>query len=254
MIRVVVVGRGGTGKTTTVALAARWLCDHGWGPVLLVDADPDQSLAEMVGADLAGRGVRTIAELLEDTFIAGTGTTIGVSPSERIEARIWEEGLYEGVGFDLIALGTKWVEGCYCLPDAALKQALSRFVRPYAYLLVDSPAGLEHLNRRIADEVDVMIDLIGASKKSFDHVARAQRVADESHVRYGRFVVAGGYQVDPGIERRALAAGLPYIGRVENDPLVAEFTLEGRSVFELPPGNPALASVGRLLERAGILS
>ncbi|KAF5044603.1 hypothetical protein DSECCO2_490060 [anaerobic digester metagenome] len=254
MIRVVVVGRGGTGKTTTVALAARWLCEHGQGPILLVDADPDQSLAEMVGADLAGAGVKTIAELLEETFITGKGTTTGIAPSERIEGRIWEEGVYEGQGFDLIALGTKWVEGCYCLPDAALKRALVRFVRPYTCLLIDSPAGLEHLNRRVADEVDLVIDLVGASKKSFDHVARAKRVADESHVRYDRFVVAGGFQVDSSMEERALATGLPYIGRVENDPLVAEFTLEGRSVFELPADNPGLASVGRLLERAGLLS
>ena len=254
MIRVVLVGRGGTGKTTTVALAARWLCDHGKGPVLLVDADPDQSLAEMVGADLAGAGVRTIAELLEETFISGTGTTMGVAPSERIEGRIWEQGVFEGEGFDLIALGTKWVEGCYCLPDAALKRALGRFARPYAFLLIDSPAGLEHLNRRVADEVDLVIDLVGASKKSFDHVARAKRVADESNVRYSRFVVAGGFQVDPSMEERAIATGLPYIGRVENDPLVAEFTLDGRSIFELPADNAGLASVGRLLERAGLLS
>ncbi len=253
MIRIVVVGRGGTGKTTTVALAARWLCEHGAGPVLLVDADPDQSLAEMVGADLAGAEVRTIAELLEETFIAGTGTTAGVAPSDRIEGRIWEDGLYEGDCFDLIALGTKWVEGCYCLPDAALKRALERFARPYAYLLIDSPAGLEHLNRRVADEVDLIVDLVGASKKSFDHVARARRVADESGVRYNRFVVAGGYQVDPSIEERTRATGLPYIGRVESDPLVAEFALEGRSLFELPPDNPGLVSVGRLLERAGLL-
>ena len=252
MIRVVVVGRGGTGKTTTVALAARWLCEHGQGPILLVDADPDQSLAEMVGADLASAGVKTIAELLEETFIAGTGTTAGIAPSERIEARVWAEGLYEGDCFDLVALGTKWLEGCYCLPDAALKRALERMVRQYRYLLIDSPAGLEHLNRRIAEEVELIVDLVGASKKSFDHVARARRVADESGVRYDRFVVAGGYQVDPALESLAASTGMPYVGPVKNDPVVAAFTLEGRSLFEIPPDNPGLASVGAVLERAGL--
>ena len=252
MIRVVVVGRGGTGKTSFVALAARWLCEHGGGPILLVDADPDQSLAEMVGADLARAGVRTIAELLEETFIAGSGTTTGVAPSERIEGRIWEEGLYEGKCFDLVALGTKWVEGCYCLPDAALKRALERLVRQYRYLVIDSPAGLEHLNRRVADEVDLVVDLVGASKKSFDHVARARRVADESGVRYGRFVVAGGYQLEPGMEALTSSTGLFYAGRVEADAELAEFVLEGRSLFELPADNPALASVGVVLGRMGI--
>ena len=253
MIRVVVVGRGGTGKTSFVALAARWLCEHGGGPILLVDADPDQSLAEMVGADLAGAGVKTIAELLEATFIAGKGTTTGIAPSERIEARVWEEGLYEGDCFDLVALGTKWLEGCYCLPDAALKRALERMVWQYRYLLIDSPAGLEHLNRRIAEEVELIVDLVGASKKSFDHVARARRVADESGVRYGRFVVAGGYQVDPSTETLAASTGMPYVGRIENDPVVAGFALEGRSLFDLPSDNPGLLSIGSILERAGLV-
>lgn len=252
MIRIVVVGRGGTGKTSFVALAARWLCEHGGGPILLVDADPDQSLAEMVGADLAQAGVRTIAELLEETFIAGTGTTAGVAPSERIEGRIWEEGLYEGDCYDLVALGTKWVEGCYCLPDAALKRALERLVRQYRYLMIDSPAGLEHLNRRIAEEVDLIVDLVGASKKSFDHVARARRVADESGVRYGRFVVAGGYQIDSATEALASSTGTPYVGGVAADPEVAAFALEGRSLFELPADNAGLASVGAVLTEAGI--
>jgi CO dehydrogenase maturation factor len=151
-----------------------------------------------------------------------------------------------------VALGTKWVEGCYCLPDAALKRALERLVRQYRYLLIDSPAGLEHLNRRITEEVDLIVDLVGASKKSFDHVARARRVADESGVRYGRFVVAGGYQVDSAMESLASSTGMPYVGRVEADPVVAAYTLEGRSLFDLPPGNPGLASVGAILGRAGL--
>lgn len=42
---IVSTGRGGTGKTTFAALAARYL----ESPFLLIDLDPDQNLADMLG-------------------------------------------------------------------------------------------------------------------------------------------------------------------------------------------------------------
>ena len=180
----VTMGRGGTGKTTFVALMAKYLIDQGKTPLLLVDADPDQNLAEMVGVDLEASGRKTIAELLSETFIQRGGTTVGIPPSKRIENRIWEEGLYEGDKFDLFSVGTKWVEGCYCLPDAALKNALAAITRQYRYILIDSPGGLEHLNRKIASDVDTIFDVMGPSSKSFAHVKRAHRVIEEVGIRF----------------------------------------------------------------------
>jgi len=175
----VTMGRGGTGKTTFVSLMARYFIENRATPLLLVDADPDQNLAEMVGVDLEASGKKTIAELLSETFITTGGTTIGIPPSTRIENRIWQEGLYEGKQFDLLSVGTKWIEGCYCMPDAALKNALSAITRQYRYILIDSPGGLEHLNRKIASDVDTIFDVMGPSSKSFAHVRRAHRVIDE---------------------------------------------------------------------------
>ena len=91
---------------------------------MLVDADPDQNLAEMIGVDLREKGKMTIPELLVDTFLEQGGTTVGIPPTERAESKIWTHGLYEGEDFDFMAVGTKWVEGCYCMPNAALKGAL----------------------------------------------------------------------------------------------------------------------------------
>ena len=98
-----------------------------------------RTLPRWSAIDLESAGKKTIAELLSETFIEKGGTTIGIPPSRRIENRIWEQGLYEGKNFDLLSVGTKWVEGCYCLPDAALKNALSSITRQYQYILIDSP-------------------------------------------------------------------------------------------------------------------
>jgi CO dehydrogenase maturation factor len=249
MKTIVTMGRGGTGKTSFVALMAKYLIENGSVPLLLVDADPDQNLAEMAGIDLEAAGKKTIAELLSDTFIARGGTMAGIAPSRRIENRLWEEALYEGVSFDLLAVGTKWVEGCYCLPDAALKNALGAITRQYRYILVDSPGGLEHLNRKITGDVDIIFDIMGPSRKSFAHVRRAHRVIGEVGIRFGRFYTVGGYGF-PGDLRKQTEAetGLPFAGKVDEDPAVAERVLAGRSLLDTPRDSPAFRSISAILD------
>lgn len=243
------MGRGGTGKTTFVALMTKYLLEHRETPILLVDADPDQNLAEMVGVDLESAGKRTIADLLSETFIQQGGTMAGIAPSKRIESRLWSEGLYEGEGFDLLAVGTKWVEGCYCLPDAALKNALGTITKQYRYILIDSPGGLEHLNRRITGDVDIIFDVMGPSSKSFAHVRRAHRVIREVGIRFGRFFVIGGYGFPANLQDRAGSeTDLPYAGKIDEDPAVAERVMAGRSLLDIPSESLAYRSVSRILD------
>lgn len=252
MKRLVTMGRGGTGKTSFVALMTKYFIEVGETPLLLVDADPDQNLGEMVGVDLRDVGKKTISELLIETFIERGGTTVGVPPSERIESRIWAEGMYEGEFFDFIAVGTKWVEGCYCMPDAALKGALETLTKNYEYVLIDSPAGLEHLNRRIASQVDDIFDIIDPSKKSFDHVQRAYRVAKEVKINFKNFYIIGGFRFPRSLEPEARrATQLQYLGKIAYDEKVEEYVLSGRSLLELPPDSPAYVSVKEILRQAG---
>ena len=118
MNSIVSMGRGGTGKTSFIALLTKYFIELKETPLLLIDADPDQNLAEMVGVDLD----KTISEALYE-FLNEGGSLTGTSPLERIEPEILES-LYEGESFDLLAIGTKWKEGCYCLPNDLLKKIL----------------------------------------------------------------------------------------------------------------------------------
>jgi CO dehydrogenase maturation factor len=166
MKTLVTIGRGGTGKSSFTALMTKYFVETNQTPLLLVDADPDQNLAEMVGVDMKEVGKSTIADLLVSTFIERGGTTIGVPPTERIESKIWEKGLFESDNFDFLSGGTEGVEGCYCMPNAALKGALGSLTKNYKYVLIDSPAGIEHLNRRITSKVNDIFDILDHSKKS----------------------------------------------------------------------------------------
>ncbi|NWG10516.1 AAA family ATPase [Candidatus Bathyarchaeota archaeon] len=252
MKTIVTIGRGGTGKTSFVALMAKHLIEAGDTPLLLVDADPDQNLAEMVGVDLKQEGKKTISELLVETFLEQGGTTVGIAPTERIENKIWTYGMYEGNFFDFLALGTKWVEGCYCMPNAALKGALESLTKTYKYVLIDSPAGLEHLNRRITSKVDDIFDVIDPSKKSFDHVERAYRIAQEVKIDFKTFYVVGGFRFPTSLEEQAKKAlRFEFLGKIAHDKMVEEHVLAGKSLLDLPLDSPAYASVREIMRKAG---
>jgi len=254
MKTLVTMGRGGTGKTSFVALMTKYFMEINKVPLLLVDLDPDQNLAEMVGVDLEREGIRTISELIMETFLKKGGTIIGVPPTERIENTIWERGLYEGDLFDLIAVGTKWIEGCYCLPDAALKGALSSMVKKYEFILIDSPAGLEHLNRKITTNVDDIFDVIGPSNKSFEHVKRASRIVSEVGIGFNHFFIVGGYQLPSDLESTVQkSTGQEYLGKIALDAQVQDAVMAGKSLLNLSKGSVAYQSVKQLMEKAGYL-
>jgi CO dehydrogenase maturation factor len=252
MKTLVTIGRGGTGKTSFVALMTKYFVTIGDSPMLLVDADPDQNLGEMVGVDLKQEGKMTISELLMETFLVQGGTTVGVAPTERIESKIWMQGMHEGDCFDFVSLGTKWVEGCYCLPNAALKKALESLTKNYKYVLIDSPAGLEHLNRRITSKVDDVFDIIDPSKKSFDHVERAYRIATEVKIDFKNFYVVGGFRFPENLEEDARKAlRFDFVGKIARDEKIEEYVLAGKSLLDLPSDSPGYVSVEKIMEKTG---
>src|SRR4030066_508197 len=252
MKTIVTIGRGGTGKTSFVALMTKYFVDIGDTPLLLVDADPDQNLGEMVGVDLKEVGKRTISELLVETFLEKGGTTVGVPPTERIENTIWAHGMYENDLFDFVAVGTKWVEGCYCMPNAALKGALESLTKNYKYVLIDSPAGLEHLNRRITSKVNDVFDILDHSKKSMDHVRRAYRIAREVNIEFDNFSLVGGYRFPEKLGGKAeTELKFKYLGKILADEQLDDYVLNGKSLLDLPPDNAAYLSVKEIMKTAG---
>ena len=252
MKTLVTMGRGGTGQTSFVALQTKYFLEQNEMPLLLVDLDPDQNLAEMVGVDLEKEGIKTIAELVTETFIKKGGTMTGIAPKERIESQVLKEGMYEGSHFDLIAIGTKWVEGCYCMPDAALKRALESLSKNYTYVLVDSPAGLEHLNRKVTAQVSDIFDVMGPSHKSLLHVQRADRITREVGITFDRFFLVGGCLFPPSLEKRGqIETGQQFLGKIVFDPIIQESVIAGRSLLNVPCSSPAYRSVSALMENAG---
>ena len=250
---IVVTGRGGTGKSTFTSLFTRFLGESGVEPLLLVDSDPDESLAEMLGLDLKSEGKRSIADVLSEILEERKMTRMtGMTPTEKIEPFLFNDTLYEGRSFfDFVGVGTKWIAGCYCLPDRSLGQIMDKWSNNYAYVIVDSPAGVEHLNRRITKKVGDVFNILDPSKKSFDNAARSHRIMNEVDIEFENYYLVGGYRFPESLEEEAMNQPFPYLGRIMPDETVQEFNLEGRSLLELPSDSPTYTSVKAIAAKAG---
>jgi CO dehydrogenase maturation factor len=238
---IVSTGRGGTGKSTFVALASRYLNS----PKLLIDLDPDESLADMVGVDLSGKTISyALYNVIEENKGAGrTGYNLLSDAMQSI--------LYKGKEFDFIALGTKFAVGCYCAPDAVLKDLIPTLVQDYQEVLVDSPAGLEHFNRKVVMDIDDLFVILDPSEKSTKHIERVKDIIREVKVSYNHLYLIGNYRFTEKTEEYLRSTGETYLGKIDYDPDVRQYNLEGRSLLDLPQDSLAALCVRNILMKAG---
>jgi len=244
--KIVCTGRGGTGKTTFVALLAKYLPHP-----LLVDADSDQNLADMLGVDLDEEGIRTISEVLFDIQKERSYEELGSLPlPEKIEYLLNTSCLYESERFDIISIGVKWTRGCYCMPNNVLRSIIPKMADSYEYTIIDSPGGLEHLNRRVVSEVDDIFVILDPSRKALKNVERMRKIASEIGIRFSNLYLITNYRFKEDAGKYVQDMG-DYLGKIEYDPLLEKYSWSGRSLLELPSNSPALSSVEKILKRAG---
>jgi len=250
-------GRGGTGKSTFVALLARYLKT----PLLLLDIDPDQSLANMLGVELEETRVKTeidrevalktlsdLAEELEDEdafFEMGAGP-----PFVKIAFLLENYSYYRSDEFDLFSLGPRWTEGDYRSANFLFEFIIPTIGQYYKNILIDSPAGLEHLNRRIVPKVDDLFIILDPSMKSIKHVERVKKIAQAVGLQYEHLYLVGNHEFYPEAEQLIQSTDEVYLGKLEYDARVRDYNLKGKPLWELPPDSTACLSIKELLAGA----
>ena len=263
MRKMVAVGRGGVGKTSFIALMAKLLKDK--GSLLLIDADPDESLAELLGIDLDKLQINTISDVLFDVRYDKINQRLkSFTLAEKIEFLVNQRALCEGRDFDLLSIGAKWTEGCYCQANNILKGLISELQKNYDYVLIDSPAGLEHLNRRVTSSIDDIFVILDPTKKALQHLERAYRIISEIRIKFTNFWLLGNFRLSdellssikeriPSLLRKEKGGQgrAECIGRLEYDRNVQDFNFQGKSLFQLPEDSPVFASLKRIAAAAG---
>ena len=249
-IQIAVAGKGGTGKTTFCALLIRYLIDKGKKPVLAVDADANANLNEALGLEIENE---TVSELIAKTKDLH-GIPEGMSQETYIEYRL-NASLSEGKDVDLLVMGGPEGPGCFCFPNNILRKYLDNLTKGYRYIVMDNEAGLEHISRRTTQDVDVLFVISDNSVRSVRSAKRVNELVKQIKTKVKKIYLVLTRATEQDIEdlkEEIEKTGLPLVGTVPADPLVTEFDIKGKPLFELPEDSAAVRAAYRILDTLNI--
>lgn len=246
---IAVVGKGGTGKTTFLALTARYLLEKEKGTVLAVDADPNANLNEALGMEVT----TTISTLIDQTKDP-KALPVGMTKETFIEYKL-QQSLVETQKLDLLVMGGPQGPGCYCYPNDLLRKYMERLDEGYDYLVIDNEAGMEHISRRTIQDIDYLFIISDASVRGVRTAKRAYSLVKNLKTKVGDIylvVTKGTQEIMEGLKPAIEETGISMIGWIPFDDLVLQYDVDGRPLFELPVDAPVVKSVYEILKKAGI--
>jgi CO dehydrogenase maturation factor len=244
MRKLAVVGKGGVGKTAFAAMLARVLLEGGAaGRLLAIDADPALGLTHALGMQ-ADKTMGQVREAILEAARSGVEAQMA-EMAVTLDYMVLE-ALAETDDLALLAMGRSESLGCYCAVNDILRRAIRILSDRFDTVLIDGEAGLEQLNRQVMDELDRLIIVSDSSSRGLQTVALLKEmVEDKNVIRCARMGLV--FNRTQGNEDRLAEAagrlGIDVLGFVPEDPVVADFDMEARSLLELPADCAALAAV-----------
>ena len=238
-MKVAITGKGGVGKTTLSSTLARLYADEG-RTVLAADVDPDANLGlalgltqEEVDSIVPISKMRTLVE--ERTGANAANKFFKLNP---YVADIPDELSKEINGVKLLVMGTVDVggSGCVCPEHVMLKSILSAMTyRKDDVVIMDMEAGLEHLGRGTAANMDQFIVVIEPGARSVQTYRNVKRLASDLGVKRVR-VVAN--KVRDAQDEEFVKANIPQqdlLGMIHYNTEVIDADRQGKSPYDFSP-------------------
>jgi CO dehydrogenase maturation factor len=247
---VAITGKGGTGKTTIACLLIRHLLQSGRRPILAVDADPDSNLPEALGI-APDKTISTIGRTREEFFTSRAAVPAGM-PKEAYLDLTLHQALIETKDIDLLVMGRPEGAGCYCYINNVLRKHLEMLGKNYPYVIIDNEAGLEHLSRRTAQQVDALVIVSDYSLNGLRAATRIRDLASDMQLSIGsRSLIVNNAptEIDPRFSQEVADTGIELLGYVPEDSQVPQYDIERRPLVTLAGSSPAAAAADRIAAR-----
>ncbi len=237
MVKLLVFGKGGSGKSTLTALIAGNLARRGFR-VLVVDCDEsNMTLHRMLGINTPRR---TLVEYLggrkkvSRTLFRGEGsidwgmlgTTITSLPKQCVE---WSGR----IGLLTIGKITGYQEGCACPLQALAREFLGKIsLGECEAIVVDTDAGVEHFGRGLEEACNPLLMIVDPTYESIVLAGKASEMASKA----GKKLYYVLNKVDntttkiikSKIGEDKIIAVLPYYSEL------VELCLEGKPIIDFP--------------------
>lgn len=233
---IAVAGKGGTGKTSLTGLLIDILLKENKKPILVVDADANANINEVLGVEVD----ETIGQIREEANMTekkGNSFPGGMTKAQFLQWKL-NSILVEGNGYDLLVMGRSEGEGCYCFVNGILREQVKQISGQYNYVITDNEAGMEHLSRKTTKHIDTLLLVSDCSKRSIQAVARIRDLAKELNLSVGKVYLivnkAPEGILSHGVKEEINMHKLDLLGVVPLDELIYKYDSDGIPLVKLP--------------------
>lgn len=253
-MKIAIVGKGGTGKTTVAGTMIRDLARRG-RRVTAIDADPNPTLAMTLGVDPA---LAETAPVLPPGLLETVRLPDG-SAGYRLRRDVQE--IIDGVGLEgpdgvtLVVAGRveHAARGCMCGTHAAVRTILGAIADAATdVVMVDMEAGIEHFSRAAGTlkYADALLVLVEPFYKSLVTARSIVGLSAELGIPQ-RFLVANKVRNEADltpVEQVSAETGLELIGVIPFDPRLQEAEAAGVAPLDFDPQAPGVRAIVDLVD------
>ncbi len=254
-MKIAITGKGGVGKTT---LSSTLSCIFSQTyKVFAIDADPDMNLASSLGIHEQITPIAKMRDLIKDRTGAEPGSSFGevfkMNPtiSDLPETLAINYGPNDNL--KLLVMGTvdKGGDGCVCPASVLLKALLRHMIlKKDEIVILDMEAGIEHLGRKTAESVDMMIVVVEPGLKSLETAQRIKKLAGDIGIKNIQAVVnkVSSEEEEVFVREKLHELGIAFLGSIPRDSTVIKADMEGKPLNSYGT-SASLQSIEKIAER-----
>ena len=251
---IAVAGKGGVGKTTVCGMLIDALIKDGKGPLLVVDADANSNLNEVLGVEVETT-LGAVREEIAQAELRGDVIPKNMTKADYAEYR-FNSALVEEDDFDMLVMGRTQGKGCYCYVNGILKTQVDKYVSNYRYTVIDNEAGMEHIARGTLPHVDTLLLVSDCSRRGIQAVGRIAEMVQELNLKPTtmRLIVnrAPNGVLSEGVKEEIAAQKLDLLGVLPQDEAVYEADCDGRPSSKIPDSSPMKQALRGLMKQLSL--
>jgi len=258
-VKIAVSGKGGVGKTLVAGILACFFAKEGLRTIA-IDADPSPNLALTLG--LSPEKARDIVPVSENKELVSSKTETEFSGVYRlsftVDDIVKDLSVETPCNVNLMVMGTvrSMGSGCTCPANAVVRALLRHLiVERDEVVILDMEAGVEHLGRGTAKQVDTMLIVTDSSIKSLETAKHIDKLASGAGIKQ---ILLVGNKIANENQRNAIKEfaeknGLHLLAFMPFDEQVAEVEMRGETPLKYAnsPAVQAVQKMGKELLQSG---
>jgi len=254
MKKLAVCGKGGSGKSSIVALLANGIRERGY-QVLVVDSDESNpGLHRMLGLEVRPEPLLDLVggkKLVFQAFSEETEDPVSILTRDEIRTSdLPDPYLVRADGIGLVNTGKilQSLEGCACPMGVLNREFLKRLrLQEDEMAVVDMEAGIEHFGRGVETSIDSVLVVTEPSFDSLELAEKINSLAAEVGVERVWTILnkIGSEEIASRLREKLEERGISVIGSIGYEPEIFQSGLEGRPVRR----DRVETDIGRILDQ-----